>query len=248
MSIVSKIEWTEATWNPVTGCTKISKGCQNCYAATLAKRLKAMGNKRYLNEFEVTVHEDLIDKPLEWKKSKMIFVNSMSDLFHDEVKDETILKIFDTMNKAYWHTFQVLTKRPERLVELSSRINWTDNIWMGVTVEENDYIERCDLLKQTGAHIKFVSAEPLLGNLSNLNLNGIDWLIVGGESDRQARVLDYAWVLDVRRQCVEAKTAFTFRQCGTYFRKDDVLYHMKTKDLGWQARKAGIDYDPKEEQ
>lgn len=214
MSIVSKIEWTEATWNPVTGCTKISKGCQNCYAATLAKRLKAMGNKRYLNEFEVTVHEDLIDKPLEWKKSKMIFVNSMSDLFHEEVKDETILKIFDTMNKAYWHTFQVLTKRPERLVELSSRINWTDNIWMGVTVEENDYIERCDLLKQTGAHIKFVSAEPLLGNLSNLNLNGIDWLIVGGESGPGARKMEESWVLCLKEMASKSGTAFFFKQWG----------------------------------
>ncbi len=214
MSIVSKIEWTEATWNPVTGCKKISKGCQNCYAATLAKRLKAMGNKRYINEFDVTVHEDLIDKPLEWKKSKMIFVNSMSDLFHDEVEDETILKIFDTMNKAYWHTFQVLTKRPERLVELSSRINWTDNIWMGVTVEDNDYINRCDLLKHTGAHIKFVSAEPLLGDLSDLNLNGIDWLIVGGESGPGARKMEESWVLNLKEMASKSGTAFFFKQWG----------------------------------
>ena len=143
MSITSKIEWTEATWNPITGCTKISQGCEHCYAATLAKRLKAMGNVRYKNEFAVTVHEDLFEKPLEWKKGKMIFVNSMSDLFHENVSDEAILKIFDTMNRASWHTFQVLTKRPERLLVLSKYINWTDNIWMGVTVESNKYVNRC---------------------------------------------------------------------------------------------------------
>jgi protein gp37 len=143
--MISKTEWTEATWNPIIDCTKISKGCEHCYAATLAKRLKAMGNVRYKNEFAVTVHEDLFEKPLEWKKRKMIFVNSMPELFHENVSDEEILKIFDTMNRASWHTFQVLTKRPERLLALSKYINWIDNIWMGVTVESNKYVNRCEI-------------------------------------------------------------------------------------------------------
>lgn len=214
MSITSKIEWTEATWNPVTGCTKISQGCEHCYAATLAKRLKAMGNVRYKNEFAVTVHEDLFEKPLEWKKGKMIFVNSMSDLFHENVSDEAILKIFDTMNRASWHTFQVLTKRPERLLALSKYINWTDNIWMGVTVESNKYVNRCEILKSTEAHIKFVSAEPLLEDLSDINLEGIDWLIVGGESGAGARKMEEKWVLNLKDKASKACTAFFFKQWG----------------------------------
>lgn len=214
MSITSKIEWTEATWNPVTGCTKISQGCEHCYAATLAKRLKAMGNVRYKNEFAVTVHEDLFEKPLEWKKGKMIFVNSMSDLFHENVSDEEILKIFDTMNRASWHSFQVLTKRPERLLALSKYINWTHNIWMGVTVESNKYVNRCEILKNTGAYIKFVSAEPLLENLSDINLKGIDWLIVGGESGAGARKMEEKWVLNLKYKASETNTAFFFKQWG----------------------------------
>ncbi len=214
MSIISKIEWTEATWNPITGCTKISQGCEHCYAATLAKRLKAMGNVRYQNEFKVTTHEDLLEKPLGWKKGKMIFVNSMSDLFHEAVDDETILKIFDTMNRASWHIFQVLTKRPERLMTLSKYIKWTDNIWMGVTVESNRYVNRCEILKSTGAHIKFVSAEPLLENLTDVNLNGIDWLIVGGESGVGARKMEEEWVLNLKDKASETGTAFFFKQWG----------------------------------
>lgn len=214
MSITSKIEWTEATWNPITGCTKISQGCEHCYAATLAKRLKAMGNVRYKNEFKVTVHEDLFAKPLEWKKGKMIFVNSMSDLFHEDVDDEAILKIFDAMNKASWHIFQVLTKRPKRLMELSKYIKWTDNIWMGVTVESNRYVDRCEILKSTGAHIKFVSAEPLLENLTDINLDSIDWLIVGGESGAGARKMEEEWVLNLKDKASETGTAFFFKQWG----------------------------------
>lgn len=214
MSITSKIEWTEATWNPVTGCTKISRGCEHCYAVTLAKRLKAMGNVRYENEFKVTVHEDLLEKPLEWKKGKMIFVNSMSDLFHEDVDDATILKIFDTMNRASWHIFQVLTKRPERLLTLSKYIKWTDNIWMGVTVESNRYVNRCEILKSIGAHIKFVSAEPLLENLTDINLCGIDWLIVGGESGAGARKMEEEWVLNLKDKSSETGTAFFFKQWG----------------------------------
>lgn len=214
MSITSKIEWTESTWNPVTGCTKISQGCEHCYAATLAKRLKAMGNVRYKNDFAVTVHEDLFEKPLEWKKGKMIFVNSMSDLFHESVSDEAILKIFSTMNRASWHIFQVLTKRPERLLALSKYINWTNNIWMGVTVECNRYVDRCEILKSTGANIKFVSAEPLLENLSDINLKGIDWLIVGGESGAGARKMEEKWVLNLKSKAAESNTAFFFKQWG----------------------------------
>lgn len=214
MSVISKIEWTEATWNPITGCTRVSKGCQNCYAEKLAKRLEAMGNIRYKNGFDVTIHNDLIEKPLEWKKEKMIFVNSMSDLFHDSVDDDTILKIFATMNKASWHTFQVLTKRPERLIKLSKRIKWTKNIWMGVTVEDNAYIDRCEMLKMTGAKLKFISAEPLLSDLPDLDLSGIDWLIVGGESGPKARKIEEEWILNLKKMASDNGTAFFFKQWG----------------------------------
>ena len=198
MSVSSKIEWTEATWNPITGCTKCSAGCEHCYAATLAKRLKAMGNVRYKNGFEVTVHRDLFTRPLEWKKPKMIFVNSMSDIFHEKISDEDILQLFEIMNKAHWHTFQVLTKRPDRLVDLSSQINWTPNIWMGVTVENTCALERLAKLKRCGAKIKFVSAEPLLESINQIDLNGIDWLIVGGESGAGCRPLEKKWVIELR--------------------------------------------------
>ena len=213
------IEWTECSWNPVTGCTKISEGCRNCYAAKLAKRLKAMGNIRYQNEFEVTVHMDLITKPLEWKKPKMIFVNSMSDLFHEEVSDEIILKIFETMNHAYWHTFQILTKRPERLALLSSKITWSDNIWMGVSVENRDAIPRCKLLKQTAAKTKFISAEPLLESINSIDLDGIDWLIVGGESGSNCRPLKKEWVIELKDLAEENNTAFFFKQWGGFNKK-----------------------------
>lgn len=189
MSLSSKIEWTEATWNPITGCTKCSAGCEHCYAATLAKRLKAMGNIRYKNGFEVTVHQDLFSRPLEWKKPKMIFVNSMSDIFHEKVSDEDILRIFRVMNEANWHTFQVLTKRPNRLVQLSERIEWTPNIWMGVTVENVPALDRVSKLKLCGAKVKFISAEPLLESIKQIDLVGIDWLIVGGESGAGCRPL-----------------------------------------------------------
>lgn len=189
MSQNSKIEWTEATWNPITGCTKYSAGCEHCYAATLAKRLNAMGNIRYVNGFNVTIHRDLFLRPLEWKKPKMIFVNSMSDLFHEQVPEEVIFELFEVMNKPSWHTFQILTKRADRLLELSPRIKWSKNIWMGVSVENKKAISRCDLLKQTGAQIKFVSAEPLLESISDIYLVGIDWLIVGGESGAGCRPL-----------------------------------------------------------
>lgn len=212
----TKIEWTECSWNPITGCTKISEGCRNCYAARMAHRLKAMGNIRYQNEFDVTVHHDLIDKPLHWKKPKMIFVNSMSDLLHDSVPDEIIIKIFETMNKAKWHTFQILTKRSERLLELAPRLKWTPNIWMGVSVENQSVVYRIDHLKQTDAHIKFISAEPLLESISNIDLNGIDWLIVGGESGHYSRPMEKEWVIELKNLAQETNTAFFFKQWGGF--------------------------------
>ena len=210
----TKIEWTEETWNPVTGCTKFSAGCEHCYAATFARRLKAMGNRRYINGFDVTVHRDLFTKPLEWKKSKMIFVNSMSDLFHEEVPEADILAIFDIMNKATNHTFQILTKRAKRLVQLSPQIKWTDNIWMGVSVENKATIYRCEELKKTGAKVKFVSAEPLLESISEINLKGIDWLIVGGESGPQSRKMEESWVVELRNLSQEKNIPFFFKQWG----------------------------------
>ena len=216
MSISSKIEWTEATWNPITGCTKHSAGCQHCYAATLAKRLKAMGNVRYQNGFDVTVHRDLFSRPLEWKKPKMIFVNSMSDIFHEKISDEDILAIFETMNKATWHTFQVLTKRPERLSSLSNHINWSSNIWMGVTVENQASLFRADLLKQSGAKTKFISAEPLLESIAQIDLNGIDWLIVGGESGAGCRPLEKEWVIELRDKAKASNVPFFFKQWGGF--------------------------------
>lgn len=217
----TKIEWTEETWNPVTGCTKCSAGCEHCYAAVFAKRLQAMGNARYKNGFKVTVHKDLFHKPLEWVKPKMIFVNSMSDLFHDDVSDEDILEIFSTMNKASHHTFQVLTKRAERVVALSPRITWTDNIWMGVSIENTASMHRCDLLKQTGANVKFISAEPLLESISDIDLQGIDWLIVGGESGAKSRPMEEAWVIELRNLAKKNGVPFFFKQWGGFRKKEN---------------------------
>lgn len=210
----SKIEWTEETWNPITGCTKCSAGCLHCYAETFAKRLQAMGNERYKNAFQVTVHRDIFERPLEWQKPKMIFVNSMSDIFHEDIPEQDILDLFDVMNRANWHTFQVLTKRADRMLELSDRINWTDNIWMGVSVENRDAIDRCERLKQTGAKIKFVSAEPLLESIVDIDLDGIDWLIVGGESGAGSRPMDEEWVIELRDKAKENEVAFFFKQWG----------------------------------
>ena len=216
MSITSKIEWTESTWNPITGCTKCSAGCEHCYAATLAHRLKAMGNIRYTNGFNVTIHKDLFYRPLGWKKPRMIFVNSMSDLFHPDIPDDVVFKLFEVMNKAYWHTFQILTKRADRLMELSQQFNWTDNIWMGVSIENSAVLDRCEKLKQCGAHIKFVSAEPLLESIATINLKGIDWLIVGGESGAGCRPLQKEWVTELRDLASANNTAF-FSNSGVAF-------------------------------
>ena len=212
----TKIQWTEMTWNPITGCTKISDGCLNCYAARMAKRLKAMGNPRYINEFEVTVHKDLLEVPLDIKQPKMIFVNSMSDLFHKDVPDAIIVKVFETMNKAHWHTFQVLTKRPERVLAMDQAglLKWSPNIWMGTTVENDKYIDRLDKLRETKANIKFLSCEPLLGSLKDISLEEIDWVIVGGESGPKSREMKKEWVLELKELCEKDGVAFFFKQWG----------------------------------
>ena len=214
MGSKSSIEWTEATWNPLTGCTKISPGCKHCYAEVLARRLKAMGQPNYINGFALTLHEQALELPLRWRKPQVIFVNSMSDLFHKDVPVEFIQRVFDVMNRADWHQYQVLTKRSERLLELSPLLPWPDHVWMGVSVENQAYTFRIDQLRQTGAAIKFLSLEPLLGPLPDLNLQGIDWVIVGGESGQAARPIDPAWVIDIRDQCQLAGVPFFFKQWG----------------------------------
>jgi len=210
----SKIEWTESTWNPLTGCTKISPGCKNCYAERMAKRLQAMGQEKYRNGFKLTLHPASLDEPLLWKKPQMIFVNSMSDLFHKDVPEDFIQQVFSVMRQAHWHTFQVLTKRAERLLELDGEIDWPDNVWMGVSVENQDYTFRIDLLRQTRARVKFLSLEPLLGPLPHLELDGIHWVIVGGESGPKARPLEREWVTEIRDQCLTQKVPFFFKQWG----------------------------------
>lgn len=210
----SGIEWTESTWNPITGCTKISPGCKHCYAERMALRLQAMGQPNYANGFEVTLHEHVLEIPLSWKKPRVIFVNSMSDLFHKDVPLDFIQRVFDVMKRAEQHQFQVLTKRAERLSELSPQLEWLPNIWMGVSVETEKYMYRIDHLRETGARIKFLSLEPLLGPLPNLNLHGIDWVITGGESGPGARPIDPAWVRDIRDQCLAAQVPFFFKQWG----------------------------------
>lgn len=210
----SKIEWTEATWNPVTGCSKITPGCDNCYAERMAKRLKAMGQKNYKNEFQVTCHPHMIEKPLLWKKPKMIFVCSMSDLFHENVPTSFIKSVFDTMNKSSHHTFQVLTKRPKRLYNLRNDLKWTKNIWVGVTVETIKYTHRIDHLRKIPAIIKFLSLEPLLGPMNKINLSGIDWVIVGGESGPGSREIKKEWVLNILSQCQKRDVPFFFKQWG----------------------------------
>jgi len=210
----SAIEWTESTWNPVTGCDKISPGCKHCYAERMAARLRAMGQLNYRDGFALNLQPHTLDLPLHWRKSQMIFVNSMSDLFHKDVPDEYIQHVFDVMRRANWHRFQVLTKRAERLAALNTEIDWPPNVWMGVSVESEQYISRIDQLRATNAAIKFLSLEPLLGPLPNLGLRGIDWVIVGGESGPHSRPMDPAWVIDIRDQCLANKIPFFFKQWG----------------------------------
>ncbi|NLN91903.1 MAG: phage Gp37/Gp68 family protein [Candidatus Hydrogenedens sp.] len=210
----SRIEWTESTWNPVTGCTKISTGCKNCYAERMAKRLQAMGQPNYKNGFEVAAHEEMLLHPLTWKKPRLIFVNSMSDLFHSRVPLSFITKVFETMHKANWHQFQILTKRSKRLLELDPHLSWAPNIWMGVSVENSDTLYRVNDLQKTESHLKFISFEPLLGPVGNVSLQGIDWVIAGGESGPKARPVKPEWVTDIRNQCKDQKVPFFFKQWG----------------------------------
>ena len=219
MATTSKIEWTEVTWNPVTGCTKISHGCKRCYAERMSLRLQAMGMMKYRNGFNVTIHEPVLHQPLTWKKPRLVFVNSMSDLFHKSVPTEFILSVFDVMNRASQHTFQVLTKRPSRVKQLSSRINWTPNIWMGVSIESERWVNRSEILKSTDAQVKFLSLEPLLGPLRGVDFHGIDWVIVGGESGPGARVMEPDWVRDIRDNCLASDVPFFFKQWGGVFKK-----------------------------
>ncbi len=214
MATNSPIEWTDATWNPVTGCTKISPGCRNCYAERLANRLQAMGQANYRNGFKVTLQPQMLELPLKWKAPKRIFVNSMSDLFHEQVPLQYIHEVFDIMRRAHWHQYQVLTKRSERLMEVSDKLRWEPQVWMGVSIENEDYAVRIEHLRRTRAHVKFLSLEPLLGPLHRLNLRGIDWVIVGGESGPGARPMDPKWVRDIRDQCVRGGVRFFFKQWG----------------------------------
>ncbi|MFA4967776.1 MAG: phage Gp37/Gp68 family protein [Candidatus Margulisiibacteriota bacterium] len=214
MSTNSSIEWTEATWNPITGCTKISSGCLNCYAERMAYRLKAMGQENYKDGFNLSVHEDMFDLPLKWKKPRTIFVNSMSDLFHEKLKESIILELFKVMREASWHDFQILTKRAERLDEINEKIQWPDNVWMGVTIENGDYLHRLESLKKSGARNKFLSLEPLIGPIKNIDLDGIDWVIVGGESGPFSRPIKPEWVSRIRDLCIAQNVPFFFKQWG----------------------------------
>lgn len=214
MAQISSIEWTESTWNPVTGCTKISPGCKNCYAERLSSRLQAMGQPNYANGFKLTLQPHMLELPLKWKTPQVIFVNSMSDLFHKDVPTSYIREVFDVMNRANRHHYQVLTKRSDRLAKLSGQLPWQPNIWMGVSVESEAYTFRIDHLRRTHAHVKFLSLEPLLGPLPDLNLNGIDWVIVGGESGPRSRPMLPEWVIDIRDQCQTSGVPFFFKQWG----------------------------------
>ncbi|MCK4984957.1 MAG: phage Gp37/Gp68 family protein, partial [Desulfobacterales bacterium] len=214
MAVNSAIEWTEATWNPVTGCTKVSNGCRNCYAERMTRRLKAMGQPNYLSGFKVKTHKNVLGLPLRWKKSRRVFVNSMSDLFHEKVPVKFILEVFQIMSMTPQHSFQVLTKRSENLRKLNQVISWPDNVWMGVTVESNDYLSRIEDLRNTAAKIKFISFEPLLERISKVDLQGIDWVIVGGESGPKARPMAPFWVEEIRDLCLKAETPFFFKQWG----------------------------------
>jgi protein gp37 len=210
----SHIEWTEATWNPVTGCTKISAGCKNCYAERLSIRLQLMGNERYQNGFRLTLHKDVVDLPRSWRSGRMIFVNSMSDLFHRDVPFEFIERVFQTMRECPQHVFQILTKRSERLQKLATQIDWPSNVWIGVSVENAAVLSRVDDLRIVPAAVRFLSCEPLIGSLAGIDLRGIHWVIVGGESGPHARTMNIQWVREIFRECRKQKVPFFFKQWG----------------------------------
>ena len=218
MATNSSIEWTEATWNPVTGCDKVSPGCAHCYAERMAKRLKATGTPNYRNGFAVTLQPQMLEMPVRWRRPRRVFVNSMSDLFHADVPTSFIHDVFAVMHRASWHQYQVLTKRAERLVELDRQLDWAPHIWMGVSVENYRFVRRIDELRRTHAFVKFLSLEPLLGPLPALDLSGIDWVIVGGESGPRARPMEASWVTSIRDQCSAQGVAFFFKQWGGVFK------------------------------
>jgi len=210
----SSIEWTEMTWNPTTGCDKISAGCKFCYAEIMSKRLQAMGIDKYKDNFEVRTHEEALKTPYTWKKSKVVFVNSMSDLFHEDIPLDFIKKVFKVMNENPQHVFQVLTKRAERLLEIHKELKWSHNIWMGVSVENEKVKNRIDYLRKTNARVKFLSLEPLIGPLKKINLKNIDWVIVGGESGHKPRTMNPDWVINIHEQCIKNDVPFFFKQWG----------------------------------
>ena len=210
----TSIEWSDATWNPLTGCTKISPGCKRCYAETLSRRLKLMGQYNYRNEFQLTLHDHMLEVPLTWKKPRKVFVNSMSDLYHRDVPEEFIRKVFDTMTRANWHQYQILTKRAERLEQLASSLPWGPHIWQGVSVENADYTFRIDHLRRTPVQVRFLSIEPLLGPIPELDLSGIHWVIVGGESGANARPMELEWVASIRKACKRQKVPLFVKQTG----------------------------------
>jgi protein gp37 len=215
MSLNSHIEWTEATWNPVTGCAQISPGCAHCYAKTFAERFKGVPDHPYEMGFDLTLRPERLQQPLQWKKPKIVFVNSMSDLFHEDVPEDYIRQVFDVMRQASWHTFQVLTKRSERMADVASRLHISENVWMGVSVENQRWTSRIDHLRRIDATVRFLSCEPLLGPLE-LDLTNINWVIVGGESGHRARRMKSHWVGEIQRQCRQQGAAFFFKQWGTF--------------------------------
>jgi protein gp37 len=219
MALNTSIEWTGSTWNPVTGCSKISAGCKNCYAERMAMRLKAMGQKNYTKGFSLSLHQNVLRNPVKWKKPQRIFVNSMSDLFHEEIPFSFVQNVFDVMNQANWHSFQILTKRAERLNEMANLLDWGGNIWAGVTVENSDYVYRIDLLRSLPVKLKFISFEPLLGPIGKIDLHGIDWVIVGGESGPHFREISKEWVVEIRDQCLQKDIPFFFKQWGGWNKK-----------------------------
>lgn len=210
----SAIEWTEATWNPVTGCDKVSPGCAHCYAQTFAERWRGISGHPYEQGFDLRLWPQRLDQPQRWKRPRMIFVNSMSDLFHERVPVAFIQQVFTSMEDTPWHTFQVLTKRPERVVELANDLPWPENVWMGVSIENRRFVHRADLLRKVPAAIRFISAEPLLGPLEGLDLRAIDWLIAGGESGPRHRRVDETWIVELRDRCLADGVAFFFKQWG----------------------------------
>jgi len=225
---LSPIEWTEATWNHVTGCRKVSPGCAHCYAETFAERWRGVAGHHYEQGFDLRLWPERLEQPLRWRQPRRIFVNSMSDLFHEDIPDEYVERVFAVMAEAQQHVFQVLTKREERLAELAPWLPWPDNLWMGVTIENRRFVHRADYLREVPAAVRFISAEPLLTDLTKLDLTDIDWLIVGGESGPQARPLDLAWVIELAEKCGESGTAFFMKQLGT----------VRAKECGCRDRKG----------